>query len=152
MTIAEYEKYERKQRVKERVRHLRATARGFQRNPTEAETALLARFCDKDRDIGAYFIPQVPLCGFIVDFYCKRYRIAIEVDGAGHDSRLARLRDSARDSVLNGVDIKVLRFSNEHVLGNVEDVIAKIKAEYGWLARRKAARAFSALPGGEDIL
>jgi very-short-patch-repair endonuclease len=51
----------------------------------------------------------------IVDFYCARPRIVIEVDGAVHESTDAKARDRARDRLLEARGIQVIRLRNAEV-------------------------------------
>lgn len=62
--------------------------------------------------MGARFHRQKVILGYIVDFYCPKAKLAIEVDGAGHD----RMRDAWRDTVLLQHGVAVARFTNEQVV------------------------------------
>jgi very-short-patch-repair endonuclease len=136
-----YQRFLKKEN-RQRVKGSRyALAHAMQSRPTEAEAILLARI--RKPDVGAWFQDQSVMCGYILDFYCKRYRIAVEVDGPVHRTLHARARDSARDRILTAANIKVLRFSNDEVTSNCEDVVTRIKAEFGWLKQRKASKEFS---------
>jgi very-short-patch-repair endonuclease len=64
---------------------------------------------------------------YVVDFYCARVRLAVELDGAIHDTDEARQRDAVRTAVLRALGIRMLRFRNEEVTRNVRDVVAKIE-------------------------
>ncbi|MDE2104913.1 MAG: DUF559 domain-containing protein, partial [Patescibacteria group bacterium] len=118
--------------------------------PTEAEVALLDRI--RRPDVGEWFHFQAVVCAYIVDFYCKKLRLVIEVDGTSHRTTEGRAKDSVRDRILDLANIKVLRFRNEQVLGDIESVIDRIKSEFGWLAKRKAAQKFAALGLAEDSI
>jgi len=62
---------------------------------------------------------------FIVDFYCVKARLVIEVDGPIHDGQ--READSVRQEYLESLGLRVLRFSNDKVLGNTNGVIDAIQ-------------------------
>ena len=66
---------------------------------------------------------QHPLGAFIVDFYCPRAKLAIELDGANHEPA----RDEKRDAMLAKRGILVVRFENVHVRERTEDVLNAIK-------------------------
>jgi very-short-patch-repair endonuclease len=68
---------------------------------------------------------QKVLLGYIVDFYCPRYRVVVEVDGNSHDNRQAE--DRARDAILRKkAGIITLRFSASTVLNNCQKVVNEI--------------------------
>jgi very-short-patch-repair endonuclease len=64
--------------LKERAKELRSQS-------TPAEIILWNYL--KDKQLGVDFDRQKPMLGFIVDFYCKSLRLAIEVDGSSHDGK-----------------------------------------------------------------
>ena len=102
-----------------------AAAHHMRRNQTEAEQALW-QMLKGHRVAGLNFRRQQVIDGFIVDFYCHRAQLAVEVDGAVHDDR--REYDRQRDAVLGGRGITVLRFSNDQVLQRPESVVDLIAA------------------------
>lgn len=64
------------------------------------------------------FVRQKPLLQFILDFYCAKLKLAIEIDGDTHQDRYEY--DAKRTKLLERLYIKVIRFSNEQVLSNTE--------------------------------
>ncbi|HEU0013271.1 MAG TPA: DUF559 domain-containing protein [Longimicrobium sp.] len=74
---------------------------------------------------GLRFRRQHALGKFVLDFYCARARLAVEVDGDVHDHQ--QDRDDARTAILLGHGIRVLRVRNDEVLGALADVLAKIE-------------------------
>ena len=75
--------------------------------------------CDFDR--------QRPIDRFIVDFYCKKLMLAIEIDGSSHDSPEARARDRERQTRLESLGVRFLRFREEEVRSRVEGVLEMIE-------------------------
>jgi len=66
---------------------------------------------------------------FIVDFYCSKALLVIEIDG-GHHFLVDNLEyDQSRDTILEGYGIKVLRFTNEAVLNDFDKVTQTIDFE-----------------------
>ncbi|HEX5316708.1 MAG TPA: endonuclease domain-containing protein, partial [Candidatus Kapabacteria bacterium] len=63
---------------------------------------------------------------FIVDFYCVEKKLAIEVDGDAHASDSARAHDEQRETWLRGHGIRVLRFSHDRVIHDMDAVLAEI--------------------------
>jgi very-short-patch-repair endonuclease len=76
---------------------------------------------------GLHFRRQQPIGKYIVDFYCERARLAVELDSQAHDMR-ARL-DRQRDRELAMAGVKVLRIPNEKVFQDVELVARWIADE-----------------------
>ena len=64
---------------------------------------------------------------FVLDFYAPAHHLAIEVDGDIHDSQ--QERDAARTEALAERGIRVIRFRNEEVLGNIGAVLDRIRWE-----------------------
>ena len=60
----------------------------------------------------------------VVDFYCHKAGLVVEVDGDIHD--LQREEDGSREKVLREIGVKVVRFGNEEVLKNPSSVLGKI--------------------------
>jgi very-short-patch-repair endonuclease len=76
---------------------------------------------------GMRFYRQKPIKDFIVDFYCPRAGLVIELDGGQHLERDARKRDRQRDCCLQELGLMVLRFDNRQVLLEREMVLTVIE-------------------------
>ena len=76
---------------------------------------------------GFKFRRQHPIDIFIADFYCHEKKLIIELDGGIHDSLEQYEYDIGRTFELEDKGYKILRFSNEEVINNVEGVMEKIK-------------------------
>ena len=92
---------------------------------TEFEVLLWQRlrdrhFCNKK------FRRQVPIGRYIVDFVCFDKRVIIELDGSGHCEEEQYKYDRARDDFFKSQGYKVLRFFNNELINNMEEVIAEI--------------------------
>ena len=93
---------------------LLARARWMRANPTEAEKLLW--YMLRDRRLAAFkFRRQQIIYPYIVDFICIEQRLIIEADGSQHSDNKADLR---RDAFLRAQDFRVLRFWNNHILGD----------------------------------
>ena len=64
--------------------------------------------------------------GFILDFYCVRYKLAIEVDGACHNNSQIADHDRIRTAYLQSKGIRVLRFTDTEVDRQFEGVCQRI--------------------------
>ncbi len=101
---------------------LRARAREMRNNPTEPEKKLWRAL--QGRQLGQLkFRRQAVKSGRILDFYCPFAKLAVEVDGETHD-RTADLERDARLQLAHG--IRVLRFTNEEVMRNLDGVVMAI--------------------------
>jgi very-short-patch-repair endonuclease len=70
---------------------------------------------------------QRPIDNFIVDFYCPKLNLVIEIDGSVHDAPEAQVSDGERTKILESYDLKVIRFRNRDVREEFESVCRKIK-------------------------
>jgi very-short-patch-repair endonuclease len=98
-------------------------ARRLRRALTPAEATLWAAI-RKCQVHGLRFRCQHPIGHFILDFYCPAYKLAIEVDGALHQTQQAQ--DLSRTLLLNAMGIQVLRFTNSQVLHALPTVLQAI--------------------------
>jgi len=69
---------------------------------------------------------QVPVGPYVVDFYVPAARLVIEVDGRSHDGRGAS--DREREEALHAMGLRVVRVSNDAVLGDVDAVLVYLAA------------------------
>jgi very-short-patch-repair endonuclease len=75
---------------------------------------------------GYKFNRQKLLGEYIVDFYCKRLNLVIEVDGESHHSEEARLKDVKRQRILEGLGLSFIRFDDWDVRNKMEMVLQRI--------------------------
>jgi len=101
-------------------------AKELRRTETEAERLLWARL-HKNQLLGLQFRRQHPINRFIADFYCPKIKLVVEVDGGIHEIPEHKAYDIGRSEILNDFGIKVIRFTNEQVINDIETVIKKIK-------------------------
>jgi very-short-patch-repair endonuclease len=118
----------------------RLFARGARSQPTLAEHALWQRL--RGRQTGFIFHRQSVQRGYILDFYCPRLKLAIEIDGSVHE--LQRGADTRREQALRARGIKVLRFTNRDVLDSCVRVLRRIAAE---ISSRDSERGALAMAG-----
>ena len=106
-------------------------AREFRKEPTKSESILWQALRGKKLN-GVKFRRQQPVGFFVVDFYNSSYRLVVEVDGSVHD--LQEEADRARQEILEGLGLVVLRIRSEAVENNLpialdlnRDAIQEIK-------------------------
>ena len=99
-------------------------ARQMRKLPTTAEANAWELLRDR-RCLGLKFRRQQVIRGFIVDFYCYKAALVIEVDGDIHD--LQQEEDARREKVLREMGLRVARFGNEEVMNDLAGVVARIR-------------------------
>ena len=102
---------------------LRERARVMRHSPTESEAALWRLL--KGRQLGVSFKRQVPLLGYIVDFYASSARLVVEVDGGYHAEQAAL--DAKRQRRLELAGYRVVRIASDLVLTHPDSVVAQIQ-------------------------
>jgi very-short-patch-repair endonuclease len=113
---------------------LRSFAKEQRSIPTRAED-LLWQQVRAGRFHGYKFKRQVPVAPYIVDFLCAEARVIVELDGAPHAKPEHLAHDERRDAFLRDQGFRVLRFSNDLMLGNgnlvLDSIRQAIEAELG---------------------
>jgi very-short-patch-repair endonuclease len=99
-------------------------ARESRKNSTESE-AKLWQVIRKRKIKGFKFLRQKPVHTFILDFYCSQLLLGIEVDGSSHKDK--RKYDDQRDLILKGFGITVLRFTNDEIDRDINEVVRRIR-------------------------
>lgn len=106
---------------------LKELARQLRKNMTRGEVILWQRL--KCKQVRGYdFDRQRPIDQFIVDFYCKQLMLAIEIDGSSHDSEQAQQRDHERQSRLESLGVRFLRFRESEACNNTDAVVDAIES------------------------
>ena len=83
-------------------------------------------FYIRRKQLSVKFRRQHSIERYIIDFFCCELKLAIELDGNSHFSEQAQAYDHQRTQDLNKLGIRVLRFTNNEVNHNVEEVLASI--------------------------
>ena len=94
-------------------------------NQTEAELCLWRLL--RNRQLSGFkFSRQHQFGSYIADFYCHEAQLVIECDGCIHEINENWQHDQARDAYMTGQGLRVLRFTNEEVLHDTEEVLKEI--------------------------
>ena len=109
-------------------KNLKQYSRQLRNNMTDAERHLWAKIRMKQLK-GCQFYRQKPIGDYIVDFFCPRAKLVIEVDGSQHFSDEMTEYDRIRNECLSSLGLRVLRFTNTDVLKNITGVIDRIEEE-----------------------
>jgi very-short-patch-repair endonuclease len=106
-------------------------ARELRREMTPAEKVLWEEL--RANKLGVHFRRQQVIQGFIVDFYCHKSALVVEVDGDVHD--LQKEEDERREKVLTEMGLRIVRFQNDEVVRDLSHrdatrsaVVGKIRA------------------------
>ncbi|MCI5763669.1 endonuclease domain-containing protein [Actinobacillus porcinus] len=115
-------------------RDLKPLSQKLRSTQTEAERKLWQRI-NRDQLLGFRFNRQKPLLSYIVDFYCLKAKLVIELDGSQHYEPDYQEKDRLRDAELNSLGFTVMRFDNHSVMTNIDGVVEAI---YQYLSEIKA--------------
>ena len=100
-------------------------AKELRREMTPAEKLLWQQI--RANKLGIRFRRQQVIQGFIVDFYCHKAGLVIEVDGDIHD--LQKEEDERREKGLRELGLRIVRFGNDEVGRNLSAVVGKIREQ-----------------------
>ena len=103
-------------------------AKKHRQNPTPAESVLWQHLSGEKLE-GYKFRRQHQIGDFIVDFVCLKKRFVVETDGGYHNLLDIQKYDELRTQYLSANGYKVIRFSNEEILGDIGGIMAKIYIE-----------------------
>jgi len=99
-------------------RYLRSELRA---NMPEPEKILWQKI--RGRQLGVKFRRQHGIGRYIVDFYCAEKHMIIELDGDSHYGEYAQSYDVKRDEYMASIDLKVMRFTNNQIVNELEAVM-----------------------------
>ncbi len=100
-------------------------ARVQRKSMTPAEKKLWQSI--RKNKLGVKFRRQHPINRFIADFYCNEKKLIVEIDGGCHEDEDQAAYDIGRTKELEEFGIRVIRFTNEEVEIDLEDVLVRIK-------------------------
>ena len=100
-------------------------AQNLRKNATSQENHLWYDFLSKQK---VRFQRQKAIDNFIADFYCHKAKLIIEIDGSQHYTEDGRQKDEYRTEILEGYNLKVVRFTNWQIDTNFKGVCQYIAA------------------------
>ncbi len=103
---------------------LKQLARNLRNNSTLSEVLLWNKLKGR-KMLGYQFMRQKPIGNYIVDFYCAKLKLVIEVDGDSHQFKFTE--DVERQDWLKDLGITVLRFGDLEVKKDMENVLRNIE-------------------------
>lgn len=104
------------------------TRKALRNNMPLAEVILWTHLKRK-RFRGLKFRRQYGIDRYVVDFYCPKLRLAIEVDGINHLGKKQKLKDQKRQAEIESCGIKVLRFMNTDIYDNIDGVVEDLNCK-----------------------
>jgi len=77
---------------------------------------------------GLRFRRQYGINAYVVDFYCPKKHLVIEVDGPSHDNPATKEYDQVRQREIEALGIHFLRFTNQDVDNEMYTVLSTIRS------------------------
>lgn len=118
---------------------LKERSKTLRNDQTEVESILWRHL--KGNQLGVKFRRQHVIGSNITDFASLKIKLVIEVDGKIHEA--SKEYDEARTKEIESVGFKVIRFTNEEIINDIDTIIKKIEFE---IKERSKV-----LPNGEDL-
>lgn len=104
-------------------------------NATKTETILWSQIRDKKIN-GLKFRRQFSINNYVVDFYCSKLKLAVEIDGGIHKQEKVQKMDKIRQEQIESLGITFLRFTNEEIINEINKIKERILALSLALPRR----------------
>ncbi len=101
----------------------------LRKNMTEPERRVWNKLLSKSKLEQLRFLKQRPVGHYIVDFFCSKLLLAIEIDGNSHFTKEGVEYDKQRTHYLSLYGIKVIRYTNKEVMENIEGVFIDLKEQ-----------------------
>jgi len=117
--------------MKQRIHNLKSTEhqrKQLRKEATGTEKILWHKI--RNNQLGYKFRRQHSIGNYIVDFYCPKQKMVIELDGEIHGERLKMIHDTKRDNYLRQNGLEVIHYTNEQVLKNLDAVLQDIVNHY----------------------
>lgn len=106
--------------------NLQDRAREMRNNSTKSEIKFWCELIRK-KETGYQFYRQKVIDNYIVDYYCAKLKLVVEIDGESHEGKGEY--DKNRDDILNSYGLKVLHFNDSTVLNNFQLVEKDFKEQ-----------------------
>ncbi|WP_246615764.1 endonuclease domain-containing protein [Aquimarina litoralis] len=110
-------------------KYLESFRKNLRNNGTSAE-AFLWKYLQKSQIQGRKFRRQHSIGNYIVDFYCPKEKMIIELDGEIHNQAKKQEYDQKRTKYLEGLGFAVIRFENKMVFESLPSVLKEIEDNF----------------------
>ena len=108
---------------------LKSNARKNRKEMNAPEANLWYKVLRNRKLLNCKFLRQKPILNYILDFYCSKLLLGIEIDGESHNEQINY--DKQRSESLNKIGIKIVRYTNYEIMSNLEgvyfDLVKQIK-------------------------
>jgi len=121
------------------IKALKNRRRQLRKDSTEAECLLWKEL--RNNQIGQRFVRQFSVSGYVVDFYCPKDRLGIELEGGIHKRKSNKQYDTFREQYLKEYGVRLVKIPNEDVIGDIHEVIRRIR-------EKMTCRTHPCLPAG----
>lgn len=111
------------------LKHLKEKRKELRKSLTPAEAYLWKHIKSRQFE-DRRFNRQHSIKNYIVDFYCAKEKLIIELDGEVHNNVFAQEKDEERTKILNELGYTVIRFENKMVFENLASVFMEIKDNF----------------------
>lgn len=109
--------------------NLKSNARKNRKEMNQPEANLWYKVLRNRKLLNYKFLRQKPILNYILDFYCSKLLLGIEIDGESHNEQINY--DKQRSESLNKIGIKIVRYTNYEIMSNLEgvylDLVKQIK-------------------------
>jgi very-short-patch-repair endonuclease len=105
---------------------LKELARTLRNQSTKSEI-ILWHYLKSKQMMGYDFHRQKPIDNYILDFFCNELMLAIELDGYSHQLDEVFEKDLKKEQRINELGIKILRFQDDEVYFDIENVLRSIE-------------------------
>jgi len=105
---------------------LKDRAQYFRENLTQTEKKFWLDFCKRN---DYRWRTQAIIDSYIVDFYCPKLKLVIELDGLEHNKKDSKEYDAVRDNILESYGLMVIRIDNNDVNDDFVNCISLVKQE-----------------------
>ena len=106
-------------------KRLKVFSRTLRKNMTDVEKMLWSRIRRKQAKQMQFYRQKI-IGDYIVDFYCPKVKLVIEVDGGQHYTEEGMKNDKIRDDFLRNKGLTILRFPDNEVIENINGVLETI--------------------------
>ena len=113
------------------------TSRKLRKHATKAEIRIWKSLLCKRKCLGFRFQRQRVIGKYIVDFFCFELKLVIEIDGYIHQKSEVQANDKEREVFLKSLGCQLIRFSNEEICFNLDQVGLQLKTRIAELATQR---------------
>jgi len=107
--------------------YLKSVRKNLRQQGISAERVLWSRIRNKQQKYK--FRRQYSVGRYVLDFYCPKVKLGIEVDGATHGSKVEVKKDIEKENFINRFGIKIIRFINIDIYNHIDGVLWDINCQ-----------------------